>query len=1091
MIKITETVIIKKIYHISDIHIRRYDRHVEYDIVFNNLYEYLNKQDLTSGLIVITGDVLHAKDNLTPDCVIKCYKFLKSLSEIMPVILIAGNHDMVESNKHIKDSLESILTERSIDNLYYFKNSGIYKYGNIVFGVSSLLDNQFIKANDINDINYNNCIKIALYHGPVGHCATAVGVVLHGDKQLDDFSGYDYVLLGDIHKFQYLNTKDKPHNNRIAYASSLISQNFAETDIYHGCLVWDLVKKTSEYIIIDNPYRHMVMDIITGVVIIDNIEIDINSLGSGLVNSYSLPTNAKIRLNITDTDKEVSDKIKKQIKKKFPNITFYETFISKNEIINTTQYTINYNDLLNDFINKLSEEEIHECKQLFNKKLEEINIDNDKQLCSWNLMDLEFSNMFAYGENNKLDFTKLPMNDIVGLFAPNSHGKSSLIDIILFSLYDNFSRNVYSKHRTIPSYIVNNKKKNFETKIRFKLGGDIYTVHKKGILKGKNNSKTGMAITFVAYDLIKQTNDDILYLTRKDRFETQEEVNKIIGSYDDFCLTTLFLQNKEKNFYDMSSSDRKLFLYNMFSLDKFEKIYDIFKNEEKHSKIRKEDNEEKLKHIDIDNIIEEKDKRIKIKKKLNKKIEYINSIKKNIIKKKNKYIKQLNNVNYFDISNINYSYNLNDLPWLKRNLDLCLLINDNRMTFNNDNNISNSFINQFTQLIYSLNISIDITNINIDYNSIINKLIKKYNHMSKDYIHSSYEKYKKDIETYKQHEYKLEVVNKQLEINQINDNCAVCLKRKNIYDDYVKEKEDIKKQLDYLNISNSHIDWEYIWNDYNYCINMYDLYKKDLCNSIINHYNFMNEFHSRNNKLNKDNDITKYIEYLTNNIKYINNSETIKHIKNLDNKLEKIDNKLSIYNKELNETLYELAIYETKFNTYLELKEDIKNNNKLFNIHSALKKACHINGIPSKIISTRLNDIEERVNELISQFINKKINVLLDGNNIVVHIKALGINSDMIVNILGGMEMFIINIAFKIALANVSIIPKNKMLIIDEGVSVLDKNHIEKFDKIAQFLNSNYNNVILISHIDSLKDFISEYININKDSDGFSHINYI
>jgi predicted MPP superfamily phosphohydrolase len=106
---------IKKIFHISDIHIRRYYSNVEYYIVFNNLYIYLNNQKdklgLNEGLIVITGDVLHAKDNLTPDCVIKCYKFLKTLSEIMPVILIAGNHDMVESNKHIKDSLDSILTE--------------------------------------------------------------------------------------------------------------------------------------------------------------------------------------------------------------------------------------------------------------------------------------------------------------------------------------------------------------------------------------------------------------------------------------------------------------------------------------------------------------------------------------------------------------------------------------------------------------------------------------------------------------------------------------------------------------------------------------------------------------------------------------------------------------------------------------------------------------------------------------------------------------------------------------------------------------------------------------------------------------------
>ena len=33
---------INYLYHISDIHIRRYDRHLEYEIVFNNLYTYLN-----------------------------------------------------------------------------------------------------------------------------------------------------------------------------------------------------------------------------------------------------------------------------------------------------------------------------------------------------------------------------------------------------------------------------------------------------------------------------------------------------------------------------------------------------------------------------------------------------------------------------------------------------------------------------------------------------------------------------------------------------------------------------------------------------------------------------------------------------------------------------------------------------------------------------------------------------------------------------------------------------------------------------------------------------------------------------------------
>ena len=86
--------------------------------------------------------------------------------------------------------------------------------------------------------------------------------------------------------------------------------------------------------------------------------------------------------------------------------------------------------------------------------------------------------------------------------------------------------------------------------------------------------------------------------------------------------------------------------------------------------------------------------------------------------------------------------------------------------------------------------------------------------------------------------------------------------------------------------------------------------------------------------------------------------------------------------------------------------------------------------------------------------------------------------------------MFIINIGFKISLSALSLLPKNKLLIIDEGVSVLDKQHIEQFDKIITFLNQHYDNVILISHIDSLKDFINQYINITKDISNLSHINF-
>jgi DNA repair exonuclease SbcCD ATPase subunit/predicted MPP superfamily phosphohydrolase len=1092
MIILNSNTIINKLYHISDIHIRRYDRHVEYELVFNNLYKYLSSikdiNSLNNQLIVITGDILHAKDNLTPDCVIKCYKFLKSLADIMPVILIAGNHDMVESNKTIKDSIDAILSERVIDNLYYLKNSGIYKYGNIIFGASSLLDNQFIKAKDIeNHSDFNKEILIGLYHGPVGSCSTAVGVMLHGDKEISDFDGYDYVLLGDIHKFQYLN-----NNKTIAYASSLISQNFAETDDHHGVLVWDLVNKTSAYKIIDNPYRYMKLDIIGGNMIYNNININYND-----IHLFEFPTHAKIRLNVIETPKEICEKIKKIIRKKYPHILFQEIFLNKdNNKVSIVKNQFDYKDMLNDFISVLSIEDSNDAQQIFMKDLQGLNIKLERQLCQWEFLDLEFSNMFVYGEKNKIDFTKLPINDIVGLFAPNSFGKSSFIDIILFSLYDNFSRNIMNKHRTIPSYIVNNNCNWFETKIRFKLGNDIYCIHKKGVLKGKKQSKTGKAITFDIYSFIKTTSNEIINLTRKDRFETLEEIYKIIGSYDDFCLTSLFLQNKEKNFYEMSSTDRKSFLYNMFNLDKFEGMFDNYKNMEKTSKALKDEIERNIMSIDIDDILENIDTHKRIIKKYNKKINKLTNKRQKINNKKSKLILLLNN----DF-NINYEQNnewfINDLHLLKRNHIICNYIINNYPIDNyskNNNDIvatqqidpKGHIINKITQMLYSIKCEGDNNHININHIIIKIKDNSLYLLNEKSII-NNYNIYKEFVSKKEQLEYKLKIVNEQIDVNMINENCNICLKRKHILNEYIKQKELCQNELGNINI-NEDDKYNYdklilIKNEQYILINKYDNYRKNLCNNILE---FINTKHESNNIwLNK---LQEYNEYLNNYIKYLTNKENIELIKYYDEKLNKIEDKLNNINSIIHEQTYNLGINETKFIEYNKLKKEIKIVSKNFNIYSVLKKSAHINGIPSKIISLQLENIENMLNNIISPFIKKTVKISLESNYIIINI--IDSNSN-IINILGGMEMFIINIGFKISLSALSLLPKNKLLIIDEGVSVLDKQHIEQFDKIITFLNQHYDNVILISHIDSLKDFINQYIIINKDIQNNSSVNFI
>jgi recombinational DNA repair ATPase RecF len=64
--------------------------------------------------------------------------------------------------------------------------------------------------------------------------------------------------------------------------------------------------------------------------------------------------------------------------------------------------------------------------------------------------------MFSYGEDNLIRFDKA--QGIMGVFAPNASGKSSLFDALAYCIFDRSSRTSSSKN------ILNNQKDNFYCK---------------------------------------------------------------------------------------------------------------------------------------------------------------------------------------------------------------------------------------------------------------------------------------------------------------------------------------------------------------------------------------------------------------------------------------------------------------------------------------------------------------------------------------------------------------------------------------------------------------------------------------------------
>ena len=553
--------LISHIFHISDIHIRLYNRQKEYQEVFNKLYELIeqNIKQNPNQIIIITGDLLHSKNNLSPECILNTQNFLIKLSSITLTLLIAGNHDALLTNNQREDSITAIVENLHIPNFYYLKNSGVYYIANLSISVNSLLDNKWIYANSFTNppgISH----KIALYHGGVGIIETGVGHRLRGERLVEDFDGYDYVLLGDIHKFQFLD----PEQKKIAYASSLIAQNFNEWNSPHGALHWDLFHQNHIYYPIENKHGFFVFNLIN-----NNIFVEEEIISSDQIYSYlqNMCSSINVKLNIKNCTPEFISKINYLVKACSNDVKITHNFLGNKDNKSTQEEDNNFDlesiqNLLTNHLKKsfpnLQPNELSFIMQKYQELHSDAEIITEKSISKWELIDLEFSNLFGYGPNNYIDFSRFTSNNPIGIIAPNSHGKSSLIDIILFTLFTKFSR---SRGTGISKDIININCNNFTSKLRFKIGSNIYVIIKEGKREHTEKIKITKNEFYCISDEIAESLND------EDRRKTDKVITELIGSYDDFIFTNVQLQNRTNSFKEMTDKDRKEYLYKVLKLN--------------------------------------------------------------------------------------------------------------------------------------------------------------------------------------------------------------------------------------------------------------------------------------------------------------------------------------------------------------------------------------------------------------------------------------------------------------------------------------------------------------------------------------------
>ena len=553
---------IQHIFHISDVHIRLFQRMNEYDVCFQRLYKKLKDRKYgKKNIIVLTGDIVHSKNELSPECDMVTFDFLRSLSRIYPTFLIAGNHDALLNNRNRMDTLSSILHERSCPQLYFLKDTDVFQYKNIYFYVDSLLDD---KSLDMTTKCSPDGIHIGLFHGSIVGWRNTKGYVSdHGEKYMEEFSGLDYVLLGDIHMFQYMSTKEPI----AAYAGSLISQNFGETEKEHGFLVWDLVSTTQEHVCIENPYRHQDVYLLENDQVLTDRQTtffkDAKIAPFGQVKVYSTP------------DELYSRDIFHQLQRIYKSTTFHFHVSSKKTDSSTDmEYFSMENDIncLRNFINSAVPIEYRD--ELFSFLVERWkDAENGFVPIQWDIKRILFSNMFGYGSDNLIHFGNHRDKLTIGVFGPNSVGKSTLIDIISTLLFDKVTR--FSHGQTIPKEVIHFQETQAWGHIEIQIGNELYSIQKT--YKRQTNSKIKQTTKF-----FKIQDGEKLELTGEQRKKTNTFIEQIIGKYDIFIYVNSYLQQREQSFRDLTSSSKKKFLNELYGYQWFSTLEKERKDVLKH-----------------------------------------------------------------------------------------------------------------------------------------------------------------------------------------------------------------------------------------------------------------------------------------------------------------------------------------------------------------------------------------------------------------------------------------------------------------------------------------------------------------------------
>jgi DNA repair exonuclease SbcCD ATPase subunit len=147
----------------------------------------------------------------------------------------------------------------------------------------------------------------------------------------------------------------------------------------------------------------------------------------------------------------------------------------------------------------------------------------------------------------------------------------------------------------------------------------------------------------------------------------------------------------------------------------------------------------------------------------------------------------------------------------------------------------------------------------------------------------------------------------------------------------------------------------------------------------------------------------------------------------------------------------------------------------------------HSNGIAFDLIKKNLPLINQEISRVLSNVVEFEIFFENSDNKLDIFIKHPKYDARPLENG-SGAEKTLAAMAIRIALINVTNMPKANIFILDEPGTALDSDNMDGFVKILDLVKEYFNITMLISHIDQLKDSVDMNIEISRSDKGFAFV---